>query len=418
MRSCLIIKIVVEEILLKGGRLVLFYFRRLTIAVLLMLLLCSFSTVNASSLLDVENHWAESEIRQLVGMGAITGYPDGTYRPQDTITRAEFSSVLWGALGLEAAEGNTFTDTYGHWGQGRIEALIHKGIIDTELYEQHYGPNEPITREEIGMMTVRILGDEIEEGNIPFVDAGKISKGFREYVTDAYKQGIITGYPDNTFRPLGTATRAEAAVMAIRALRTAGLVEEVEQPDEHLVMHFIDVGQGDCILIEGPSGKVMLIDAGPRTAGEKVVSYLKSAGISSIDKFVATHPHEDHIGSFTVVADNFPVKKVYDPGYPHTTLTYERFLTYIDENDIEFHTPRAGQRLFFDPAMEVYVLHPAELMDGANNSSIVLRIDHGQLSFLFTGDAEKEAEQEMLSRDRMQLASEILKVGHHVILIS
>ncbi len=103
-------------------------------------------------------NWAEDEIRQLVGIGAITGYPDGTYRPENTITRAEFSSVMWGALGLHEAEGAMFPDTDGHWGQGRIEALIQDGIIDTELYAQHYSPDEPVVPENININTASLEG--------------------------------------------------------------------------------------------------------------------------------------------------------------------------------------------------------------------------------------------------------------------
>ena len=202
----------------------MFLIKRFTVVVLLILFTAS--VAGAAALPDVADHWAEGEIRQLVGIGAITGYPDGTYKPEDTITRAEFSSVMWGALGLHEAEGAMFPDTDGHWGQGRIEALIQDGIIDTELFEQHYGPDDPITREEIAMMTVRMLDGGTGTTDIPFTDAGEIGTGFREYVAEAYGQGIITGYPDDTFRPSGTATRAEAAVMAIRTLRIADLVDE------------------------------------------------------------------------------------------------------------------------------------------------------------------------------------------------
>ena len=181
---------------------------------------------------------------------------------------------------------------------------------------------------------------------------------------------------------------------------------------ESLIVHFIDVGQGDSILIQADDN-VMLIDCGERSAGEKIVSYLKKAGISSIDIFIATHPHSDHIGAFSAVANNFPIGRVYDPGLPHTTLTYQNFLTLIDQLDIPYHTPRAGEIIEFAPGVKVTVLHPDELMDDANNSSIVLRLDHGQVTFIFTGDAEAEAEAIMLAKQKHLLPTDVLKVAHH-----
>ncbi len=196
------------------------------VAAVCLFILCVATVAGAVELSDIDGHWAEKDIRELVGIGAITGYPDGTYRPEGTITRAEFSSVLRGALGLEEAAGATFPDIVDHWGQGRIEALILAGVIDTDLYGPHYRPDGSITREEIAMMTVRMLGEMTGATEIPFIDAATVGEGFHPYVAEAYAQEIIFGYPDDTFRPRGTATRAEAAVMAIRALRILGMTGE------------------------------------------------------------------------------------------------------------------------------------------------------------------------------------------------
>ncbi len=200
--------------------------KKLAMIVLCLFILCSATVAGAVELSDIDGHWAENDIRELVGIGAITGYLDGTYRPEGTITRAEFSSVLRGALGLEEAAGATFPDTAGHWGQGRIEALVQEGVIDTDLYGSYYRPDGSITREEIAMMTVRMLGEMTGATEIPFIDADTVGEGFHPYVAEAYAQEIIFGYLDDTFRPRGTATRAEAAVMAIRALRILGMTGE------------------------------------------------------------------------------------------------------------------------------------------------------------------------------------------------
>ncbi|MFA4972464.1 MAG: MBL fold metallo-hydrolase [bacterium] len=88
-----------------------------------------------------------------------------------------------------------------------------------------------------------------------------------------------------------------------------------------LVVRFLDVSQGDAILLQSASGKTMLVDAGPTSAGSSVVSTLRDLGITSLDVVVATHPHEDHIGGMAAVLAAFPVKEFIDIGYPHTTST-------------------------------------------------------------------------------------------------
>lgn len=203
---------------------------KLILLLTLLLIISSISVVTAEELPDIDGHWAEDFIRELVDLGAITGYPDGLYRPENKITRSEFASVLRGALELEEVEGETFSDTLGHWGEGRIEALVKEGVIDTDLYEENYSPDDYISREEIAMMTVRMLGSEITATETPFLDEGAIGDGYNEYVAEAYEKEIITGYPDTTFRPAGTASRAEAAVMVIRGLNAKGVEDDFELP--------------------------------------------------------------------------------------------------------------------------------------------------------------------------------------------
>jgi len=105
--------------------------------------------------------------------------------------------------------------------------------------------------------------------------------------------------------------------------------------DENLTVHFLDVGQGDSILMEY-NGKAMLIDAGERNQGSGVSAYLHEYNISSIDYIVATHPHSDHIGGMGEVLNSFQVGLFIDSGFPHTSKTYENMLTTIDEKNILF----------------------------------------------------------------------------------
>lgn len=96
-----------------------------------------------------------------------------------------------------------------------------------------------------------------------------------------------------------------------------------------LFVHFIDVGQGDSILVQTPSQNI-LIDGGERTAGPIVVDYLRKQGVKKLDIVISTHPHSDHIGGLIDVLKTFPVKEVIDPAIVHATKTYEEFLTLID----------------------------------------------------------------------------------------
>ncbi|MBV1758250.1 MAG: S-layer homology domain-containing protein [Dethiosulfatibacter sp.] len=211
----------------------MFVSRKVFIIVMILLLMMTLS-VSAFQMSDISGHWAERNIQDLVDKGAINGYPDGTFRPNNTISKAEFCSVLSGALGLEEVIGaKTFDDVEGHWAKGRIEALVKKGVIDKNLYGLSYNPEKPITREEIAMMTVNMIGAETDDTILPFSDKEQIGLGYHSYVAKAYANNIIKGYSDGSFVPAGTATRAEAAVMTIRALGVIEtMAEEIPETEE------------------------------------------------------------------------------------------------------------------------------------------------------------------------------------------
>ena len=181
---------------------------------------------------------------------------------------------------------------------------------------------------------------------------------------------------------------------------------------QNLTVHFLDVGQGDSILIEHDK-KSMLIDAGESNQGEVVSDYLKDQGISTLDYVVATHPHSDHIGGMKDVLNNFKVEHFIDSGFPHTSKTYENMLTTIDTKNIPFEVAQAGQKIDFDPAVDIEVLNPSSTYsDELNENSIVLKVTYGETSFLLMGDAGLETEERMMKAGN-DLDSDILKVGHH-----
>ncbi|WP_292390613.1 MBL fold metallo-hydrolase, partial [Methanosarcina sp. UBA5] len=182
---------------------------------------------------------------------------------------------------------------------------------------------------------------------------------------------------------------------------------------QNLTVHFLDVGQGDSILIKY-GNKSMLIDAGESDKGEVVSDYLHNQGISTLDYVVATHPHSDHIGGMNDVLNNFKVDHFIDSGYPYTSKTYENMLTTIDKKNIPFETPKRGDKINFASGIDVEVLNPGTsyYSDDLNQNSIILKVTDGKVSFLLMGDAGLEAENDIMKAG-YNVDADILKVGHH-----
>lgn len=181
-------------------------------------------------------------------------------------------------------------------------------------------------------------------------------------------------------------------------------------PKGELKVHFIDVGQGDAILIDLEDIEV-LIDGGDRSPG--VVSYLKNHVDGALEVMIATHPHADHIGDLIDVLAAFEVQEIWHNGDTATSKTYSDFISAVNGEDATVFQAVRGNTITAD-GLVLEVLHPESLNDTTNNNSIVLHLAYGQIDFLFTGDAEKEAEAAMLLKSDIPVPDvEILKVGHH-----
>ena len=125
--------------------------------------------------------------------------------------------------------------------------------------------------------------------------------------------------------------------------------DQQEQKTALLKVHFIDVGQADCILIQAPTGENMLIDAGNNDDADTIVSYLNAQGVKKVDILVGTHPHEDRIGSLDTVINTFDIGKIYMPRVTHTTKTFEDVLLAVKNKGLKISTARGGTSIDFSP---------------------------------------------------------------------
>ncbi len=189
--------------------------------------------------------------------------------------------------------------------------------------------------------------------------------------------------------------------------------ESTPTPEGAMTVHFIDVGQGDSILISMPTGENMLIDAGDNDKGEVVVDYLKSQGVERIDYLVGTHPHADHIGGLDDVIEAFDIGGIYMPRVTHTTKTYMDVLEAIDRKGLKIKTARSGLTIPVEGARTEILAPDSDLKsDNLNDYSIVIRLTYGQTAFLFQGDAEKRTEDGILS-SYDNIKAHVIKLGHH-----
>lgn len=184
-------------------------------------------------------------------------------------------------------------------------------------------------------------------------------------------------------------------------------------------IHFIDVGQGDAVLIE-QDGAWALIDCGTEACETALLSYLEQAGVTRLDLLVMTHPHADHIGSMDAVLEQIPVEAFWLPQlekareYP-TSKAFERVLTAAEQQESS-HGMTVREAAMGDTKTlgsgEITVVGDGLETDNYNDISLCLRFTCGSFSFLDTGDAETDAEQAMVESD-VDLQSTVFKAGHH-----
>ncbi len=204
--------------------------------------------------------------------------------------------------------------------------------------------------------------------------------------------------------------------LVVRLVTLTPVVRQRPSRPGELTVHFIDVGQGDCVLVCTPDRHSVLVDAGDEENSDRVVSYLTKHGVRRVDLLVITHPHADHIGGLPAVLAEFGVSRVIDSGYPHGSPVYERVLSEIERRRIEYEVAQDERSPSVCRDVEFEVLWPPtstlEADTDLNNASVVVRVKFKGFALLLMGDVESKAEGRLLAEHR-NLRSTVLKVAHH-----
>ena len=390
------------------------------------------------------SHPYAGAIADLSQRGIISGYADGSFGPDNPVVRQQFAKMMVKTLGLPVSQADVcpFPDVPQNidlkdplYPDKYVAVCAAQGItVGKDTIPPTFDPYSPITRQQLITMVARAaeLATPPDTYVPPFAPAQFYPKEHFDNACRAAYAGLLDGLQGLGvgFDFLADASRGECAQLLFNLLQ--GTVEPptpestttttttiapprpetttttLPAPVGPLQVHYIDVGQGDSILIVSPEGKVLLIDGGE--AGSGALNYLKQNGITHIDLMVATHPHADHIGGLIDVLRAIPVTEVVTNGASTTTRTYERFLDAIAEAQALYREVRRGDRLQLG-CLRFDVLN-ASAQGDLNEESIVLRLLHGEVGFLFAADAGIEAEQRMLGAGG-DLRAHVLKVGHH-----
>jgi competence protein ComEC len=355
--------------------------------------------------------WCAEAVAAMNAGGLIRGYADGGFHPNATMSVGAFVTVAARCAGTDFG-----ADESGYWcGATAAEAQnanwlpsSFTGSVTPAVY------NRPVTRETAVCVLMRGLWPQSKHlgytaASIP--DNSAIAPDVRADILAAYNAGVTTGSADGRFDPAATLTRAQAAVLLYRAGFVQAADTTVASGASGCEVDYLDVGQADAILVRC-DGHNMLIDGGNTGDSSLIYAYLKKYDVTHLDYMVNTHPHEDHVGGLSGALHAAAVDTVYAPTASYDSGPFNNFVKYVHAQGKEITVPAPGSTFALGGA-QVQVVGPQKTdYTDLNDTSIVLRMTYGDVSFLFTGDAGEKSEYDMI-QSGLPLQSTVLKVGHH-----
>jgi len=233
-------------------------------------------------------------------------------------------------------------------------------------------------------------------------------------LTGCSNMGTINSHVNTADTNVTEKTKVSSDALATDIISDEKPADEKQNYSSNLKVHFLDVGQADCILIELPNGQKMIVDAGNNDDKDTIISYIDSLGIKKFDYLVGTHPHEDHIGALDSVINSYEIGRVYMPNAPSNTKTFEDVLLAVKNKGLKITAPKPGCYILDDnKGISVQVLAPnSSSYEDLNNYSIVLKIKYKNTSLLLACDAEEILENEILAKG-YDVKADVLKIGHH-----
>ena len=358
--------------------------------------------------------WYAADVSDVQRYGILQGVGDNRFNPQGTMTLAEAITMASRTRAYSRGETIPAGRSSTLWYQPYVSDAAEAGICARGEFGTGYGA--PCSRLIMAKLFDRVLpeGTKAKRNTVSVLPDLPNTPANRS-VYSLYEQGVLTGSDEyGTFLPDSSVTRAEAAAILNRVLdparRRTFTLRSTTISGDVLEVWYIDVGQADAALVLC-GGHSMLIDGGNAADSNLIYTFLKKRNVSYLDYIVCTHAHEDHVGGLAGALNYAAAGRAFCPVTAYDSKAFSSFTAYLARQGLSITVPRAGDTFSLGSA-NVQVVGPIRPSEEPNNTSLVLRADFGSTSFLFTGDAEQEEEQDILNAG-YSLRSTVLKVGHH-----